>query len=308
MTQLNNAEVIKYFHAQAKQWQPKKGELKKLSKDYITKMTPHGWLFKYLWKLDSMSNQRWLFWQKLQQVKTSTLFIYFSEGLVDDFVKPNLEGKTCPVIDFSKNDSVLNYYFKILEKMSGLGINIRTGFEYLIDWFLYGFGHDDFSSLPKISHQDEVNSILYQYVDLFPLLAFPYDYLSFVLAEVNSTMNNQKLGYFPTPMSLCTMMNKLVMNDKTKLSIEICHEPSAGTGSLILAHSNSGGLCINTMDLNDLAVKCSLVNYYLYCPQYARPTWWLLDRNHIYNGNTLSLKMIHEYNETYRRKITKNLI
>lgn len=301
----SSIEITNYFYEQAQIWQPKKdNQLKQLSDTYIKEKTPHGWMFKYLWAIDGMSNKRWTFWEQLQQVKNSTMFTYWTEGLVDDFVKPNLEGKTCPIIDFSKNEHVQSYYFKILDRMSGCGLNLRTAFEYLIDWFLYGFGHEDFMTLPEIRHQNEINSMLYQYIDLVPLLAFPYDYLSFVLAEVNSTMTNQGLGYFPTPLELCAMMNKVVMGDRQKLSIEICHEPSAGTGSMILEYSNSGGLCINTIDLNDLAVKCSLVNYYLYCPQYVRPIWWLCERNHIYHGNTLTQEMTHDYNEKYRRLIS----
>jgi hypothetical protein len=151
-----------------------------------------------------------------------------------------------------------------------------------------------------------MNNKLYEYFDLFPLLINPYDYFGIMLPDLFSQGRNQKVGFFPTPMTLCLAIQQTMYGDRDKPTIESLLEPAAGTGSLLLAWSNFG-LCASITELSNICTKTALVNCYLYAPQFARPIWYLLNNSYFICGNTLSMEIFHDYHAKYKKIIADDL-
>lgn len=293
------ADVLKY----ATNWQPKE-KLLDLDLTEVQKKTYHGWLLPYLGQTESLITGRWEFWAKANQVKQSSFVEYLRHGLSDKFLEESLYCHEYPSIDFSEQQKVLDYLYSILSLITKHGASLQSATNYFVDWLLYGFGHEEVKERPKLDIRKNVEVQLYQYVDLFPFLYHSADYFNPVMAEVFPMKQNKEKGFFPTPMTICQLMNQIT-NPENKVSIDTMNEPCSGTGSLVLAYSNSGGMCVSTTELQELVAKSSLVNYYLYCPQYARPIWYLIDRNEILWGNSLTVETFVDYHKQYRENIRK---
>lgn len=295
------SEILKY----EKNWQPKTKFIE-MSLDEVRKKTPHGWLLPYLFQIESMINGRWEFWVKANQIKSHSLLELMTHGVTEKFLETNLYHLDYPQIDFNEQSKVIDYLYSILSIMTKAGASLQSSADYFFSWLLYGFGHENFTERPTLNIRKNVEVQLYQYVDLFPFICHPADYFNPVMAEVFPVKQNKEKGFFPTPMSVCTAMNK-ILNPDTRLSNNIMNEPCAGTGSLVLAYSNSGGMCVITTELQELVAKAQLINYYFYCPQYARPLWYLLDNNAVIWGNSLTLEVFEDYHSKYRTKIKQDI-
>jgi hypothetical protein len=150
-----------------------------------------------------------------------------------------------------------------------------------------------------------MNNKLYEYFDLFPLLMNPYDYFGLMLPELFSQGRNQKVGFFPTPMSICVAMSEMIGGDD-KPTIGRFQESAAGTGSIVLAWSNKG-LNASITELSNTCAKTCLVNCYLYAPQFARPLFYLAKQSSFICGNTLSDEIFHDYHAKYKKMIADDL-
>lgn len=290
----------------ARTWQPKQEkDFIKLSSEEVKERTPHGWLLKYLLGTEEYTGGRWKFWEKANMVKYSNLMEYSQNGLSSKFLETQFTDLEYPQLAFAEEKKVSNYLHSILDLFRRKGVSSYPAMTYLLDWLLYGLGHEHFTERPSVNSTAPIESELYQYFDVFPFLFYPYDYFSLIMSEIIPEKQNQKTGFFPTPFVVCELMNKLMFTEK--INVELMSEPCAGCGTQILAYSNTGGLCVTTVDIQNILVKASLVNYYFYCPQYARPLWYLLDRNSVIHGNTLSLEVFKEYHSQYKENIWQEL-
>jgi hypothetical protein len=284
-----------------KSWKPK--DRSKLGKaDHTYKLT-HGWLMPYLVGIDEFTNKRWEYWAKVQRLSPVAYYEYLTKGVTDKFVAEAIHCHDYPEISFSEDTTTLNYLNSVIDLICGdRSISGIDAFEFLLDWLLFGFGHEDFTELPESPSRDKaINKKLYEYFDLFPLLINPYDYFGLMLPELFNQGRNQKVGFFPTPMTICIAMTEMISgNDKP--TIQRFQESSAGTGSLVLAWSKKG-LCASITELSNTCTKAILVNCYLYAPQYARPLFYLAEQSTFICGNALSNEIFHDYHAKYKKII-----
>jgi hypothetical protein len=261
----------------------------------------------YLVGIDSHTTKRWDYWQKIQSIPHTAYFELRTKGLTDKFVKEAIHCHDYPQLNFSQDNGTYSYLNSIIDLISGdHSISGLDAFDFLMDWLLFGFGHEDFTSLPESTTRHEnMNSILYEYFDLFPFLMNPYDYFGQLLPELYGKYYKGKVGFFPTPMCIGEMI-ATIMGRNEKPTIEQFNEPAAGTGSLLLSWSNNG-LCASITELSLNCTKASLVNCYLYAPQFARPIWYLLDRNDFFCGNTLSYEITLNYHQKYKCNMADSL-
>ena len=131
--------------------------------------------------------------------------------------------------------------------------------------------------------------VLYQLFDLFRLLYRPKDYWGVLIADSKGKGSQKHTGYFPTPGSVSTMMGKMLMSHQKDARLEIGCEPAIGTGVMTLEPSNNILSMVGT-DIDKLLLKATLVNWYLYCPWFAMPVWYLADRTDLLWGNALAGK------------------
>jgi type I restriction-modification system DNA methylase subunit len=296
-----NEVAVEYW----KDWKPK--ATKNLGKvDHTHKLT-HGWLMPYLVGIDELTNKRWEYWLKVQQLSPVAYYEYLTKGLTDKFVTEAIHCHDYPKLSFSEDKATYNYINSIIDLICGdRSINGIDAFDFLLDWLLFGFGHEDFTESPASPSRDkDMNNKLYEYFDLFPLLMNPYDYFGLMLPDLFSQGRNQKVGFFPTPMSICIAMSEMISGDD-KPTIGRFQESAAGTGSIVLAWSNKG-LNASITELSDICTKASLVNCYLYAPQFARPLFYLANQSSFVCGNTLSNEIFKDYHEKYKESMAKSL-
>lgn len=287
-------------------WKPK--DKSKLTKaDHTHKLT-HGWLMRYLFRWDELTNKRWEYWLKIQRLSPAAYYEYLTKGLTDKFVKEAIHCHKYPKLTFSQDSKAYAYLNSVIDLICGdRSISGLDAFEFLLDWLLYGFGHEDFTKLPTPkSREKNMSSFLYEYFDLFPFLVNPYDYFGLLLPELYGDGHKGKVGFFPTPMSVCVAMQQMLYGNSDQPTIQSFIEPSAGTGSLLLAWSNAG-LCGSITELSNTCTKAALVNSYFYAPQFARPLWYLLKDSSFICGNTLSEEIFIDYHAKYRKHTLESL-
>lgn len=208
-----------------------------------------------------------------------------------------------------------------LDKMLTKGgyINMLTRIEYFLDWLLYGFGHPHpwFEQLPtEPSGCEGCSMVLYQLFNLFHLLYQPQDYWGGLIVEAKGKGSRSSTGYFPTPSTVAVMMSKVLFSDDKDTRLEIGYEPAIGTGVMTLEPSNQVSTMVGT-DIDKLLLKACLVNWYLYCPWFAMPVFYLVDRVDLLWGNSLvgsdhpnAPQSIHQkcWREKYRDIYPVNLV
>ncbi|MGB5710721.1 MAG: hypothetical protein WBM44_07395, partial [Waterburya sp.] len=179
-----------------------------------------------------------------------------------------------------------------LNKMMTKGgyTSMLTRIEYFLDWLLFGFGHPHpwFQILPPEPHSCKgCSMVLYQVFDLFPLLYQPKDYFGVLIAEAKGKGSQKHTGYFPTPGSVSNMMGKMLFSERQDTRLEIGCEPAIGTGVMTLEPSNHILSMVGT-DIDKILLKACLVNWYLYCPYFAMPLYYLVDQTDLLWGNSLA--------------------
>lgn len=301
---IEDATALKYEYWES--WKPK--ERKDLGKADHTRKLTHGWLMSYLIGIDELTNKRWEYWAKVQRLSPVAYYEYLTKGLTDKFVTEAIHCHDYPKLSFSEDKTTYDYLQKIIDLICGdRSISGIDAFEFLMDWLLYGFGHEDFTELPESPSRDkQINNKLYEYFDLFPFLMNPYDYFGLILPELFSQGRNQKIGFFPTPITICIAIQQMLYGDSDKPTIKSFLEPSAGTGTIVLAWSNKG-LSANITELSNTCTKACLVNSYFYVPQFARPLFYLAKQSSFICGNSLSNEIFHDYHAKYKENMVESL-
>ena len=154
---------------------------------------------------------------------------------------------------------------KILRDMVNL-VDARTGysrsFEKIVRWLSFGLG----TTHEAVDLSDEIQEQLYRRFDVSRWLLASTDYLGEYMAENNI---GKGAAFFPTPMSICTMMAELTHghgDNRTKRAMDCC----VGTGRLLLTASN---YCLRLFgqDINWMCVEVTKINLALYAPWFLIP-------------------------------------
>ena len=272
-----------------------------------------GWLFPHLYHHDALLHGRWEYWHRLQLVPAEKFYLLqesdpeirlanIQEHILPKEPIPQIifgessfctVNRICKAVSFRINDR--NKGQKMLEicldKMLTKGgyISMLTRIEYFLDWLLYGFGHPNpwFTQLPAEPTSCEgCSMVLYQLFNLFHLLYQPQDYWGNLIVEAKGKGSQKHTGYFPTPSTVAVMMAKMLFSDGKDTRLQIGYEPAIGTGVMTLEPSNQVLNMVGT-DIDKLLLKACLVNWYLYCPWFAMPIFYLVDRVDLLWGNSL---------------------
>ena len=258
-----------------------------------------GWLFPHLYHHDALLHGRWEYWHKLQLVPAEKFHLLqesdpeirlasIQEHILPKEPIPQIIFGESSFCDRNKGQNMLEI---CLDKMliKGGYTSMLTRIEYLLDWLLYGFGHPLpwFGQLPtEPSGCEGCSMVLYQLFNLFHLLYQPQDYWGSLIVEAKGKGSQKHTGYFPTPSTVAVMMSKMLFSDDKDTRLEIGYEPAIGTGVMTLEPSNQVLNMVGT-DIDKLLLKACLVNWYMYCPWFAMPVFYLVDRVDLLWGNSL---------------------
>ena len=257
-----------------------------------------GWLFAHLYNHDALLHGRWEYWHQLQLLPANKFYLLKEpdpEIRLAGIQKHILPKEPIPQITFGEGLSNQNKGRKMLEicldKMLTKGgyTSLLTRIEYFLDWLLFGFGHPHpwFTQLPtEPSGCEGCSMVLYQLFNLFHLLYKPQDYWGNLIVEAKGKGSQKHTGYFPTPNTVAVAMAKMLFSDGRDTRLQIGYEPAIGTGVMTLEPSNQVLNMVGT-DIDRLLLKACLVNWYLYCPWFAMPVFYLVDRVDLLWGNAL---------------------
>lgn len=149
-------------------------------------------------------------------------------------------------------------------------------FRYLLEWMLWGFGHPGYEE-PKEPFGCEGASLrVYQILNICAWMLWPYDYLGDLLAE---NAYGQKQGFYPTPMSISTLMAQMLFDETADHRTQTVYDPTVGTGRLLLVASNHS-LRLYGTDIDPLMCMATLVNGFLFAPWLVKP-FPFLDRDNL---------------------------
>ena len=258
-----------------------------------------GWLFPHLYNHDALLHGRWEYWHRLQLVPANKFHLLQEPDpqiRLTNIQQHILPKELIPPISFCEGGvSSQNKGRKMLEicldKMLTAGgyTSLLARIEYFLDWLLYGFGHPHpwFTQLPaEPSACEGCSMVLYQLFNLFHLLYQPQDYWGNLIVEAKGKGSQKHTGYFPTPNTVAIAMAKMLFSDNLDTRLQIGYEPAIGTGVMTLEPSNQVLNMVGT-DIDKLLLKACLVNWYLYCPWFAMPIFYLVDRVDLLWGNSL---------------------
>jgi hypothetical protein len=288
-------------------WQQYRSQKPKKLIDNLHRELEAGWLLPYLFHIDKMFWGRWHYWHSCQlvpknawikwqkcQEKDRSLLLWLAQETLPDEPIPQITWNSHP-----DAEKMLDVALDSIPTHGGWrGWSALSYLDYFLKWLLYGFGHPGYPNSPaEPTGCDGASMRLYQLFDLSYLLMFPYDYFGKILPEIVSKEGQRRQGFFPTPMTVSTMMAMMVNDNSTAKDkrIETFLEPCVGTGSLMLCQSNYN-LCGIGIDIDRRLLECALGSFYLYAPWYASPLWWLLDSTDLICGNSLLLENLESIN------------
>lgn len=151
----------------------------------------------------------------------------------------------------SRGDDARKMLDKCMSRIRDRGYDYRD----LIEWIGYGLGIAYFEK-PRIP--EELWETLYKEFSLDLLLLEKTDVLSAFIAEEGSSGH---LDYYPTPIHVTALMNKMI---QTKES-DTLFEPCLGAAAMILP---SDSLNIVGIDLNPFMVKVASIQAFLFLPSF----------------------------------------
>lgn len=165
-------------------------------------------------------------------------------------------GDPYPKVDISAsgNDEVRKMLKKSFEPITHKG---TRAYEF-IEWIGYAIG---LSWFKKPSMDEKSWEHLYKTFDFSKFYEYPSDYFSLFLAE-----NGQSgvADYFPTPLHVTTLMNKLLESeDEVKNITDSLWEPCLGTGAMTLPSSS---LNVVGADLNPIMSRAAAIQAFFYKP------------------------------------------
>ena len=246
-----------------------------------------------------MLHGRWEYWHRLQLVPANKFHLLQEPDpqiRLANIREHILPKEPIPPISFGEGSvSSQNKGRKMLEicldKMLTKGgyTSLLTRIEYFLDWLLYSFGHPHlwFTQFPaEPSGCEGCSMVLYQLFNLFHLLYQPQDYWGNLIVEAKGKGSQKHTGYFPTPNTVAITMAKMLFSNCQDTRLQIGYEPAIGTGVITLEPSNQV-LNMVGADIDKLLLKACLVNWYLYCPWFAMPVFYLVDRVDLLWGNSL---------------------
>ena len=222
----------------------------------IRREKPPGWMTPYLLQIDTFTWGRWEYWCQMAETQ-------------------KLPDEPIPQIDFldHPHPKTLKMLERCLDICSGIGewrtMGKTTYVEYLLDWILYAFGvQKELPKPPKSSGGYDTFSMLYQVFCLDALIAYPYDYIGYLMAD---TSIGKQWDFYPTPICLTNLMARMLHGEpgETDRRLETVCDPCVGTGRTLLLASNHS-LRLSGQDINHLCVKATLVNFWLYAPWGAK--------------------------------------
>ncbi|PGQ88174.1 hypothetical protein [Priestia megaterium] len=224
-----------------------------------------GWMVPFLLGYDEIMTGRWNYWTEIM-------------------LKGTIEGSgPIPQIDWSTDHLAIHQVRKMLfHCMDGVW-HESVSPEDFADWLLWGLAGTD--QPPKIS--ERVSEHWFKTFDLALVLSHPTDYLSGLLEDLSSKGHRQALGYFSTPPAVTQLMASLVMSNANnpvqpslgtaglsaerleEMKMQTAYDATVGCGATLLPASN---YCLFAagQDINSVAVKFCLIQFYWYAPWYAK--------------------------------------
>lgn len=219
-----------------------------LPKNHSEVFEKRGWLTPFLLGYDDLLWGRWEYWNELCM-----------QGTIKD-------SGPIPQIEWARfGESGVDHTQKMLAKCLD---HYEATIDNFADWLLWGLAGT--SEPPKIS--EKLNEHFYRNFDLFLVLSYPTDYLSWLLSEATGKGYKEGLGYYPTPFTLVEMITKLSMDgeDPESLKRHTLNDPCVGCGAFLLPASNYV-LRAYAMDISLIAVKLCKIQMAWYAPWFYRP-------------------------------------
>ena len=171
-----------------------------------------------------------------------------------------------PKIDFIDHFSDSSLPMRMLKDCLDRFHDVR--FDDFLDWILYRCGDPQTKELPRNLRQKHVDHWT-ELFDLKMLLDHPGDWLGHYYEQnIISRSGRKGMGFFSTPMNLCTMICQMVLTEKDLLA-EV-NEPCVGTGRFLMAASNYC-LHLSGQDINQTVIKICKINGWLYIPSLVIP-------------------------------------
>ncbi len=270
----------------------------------------HGWLMPYIVQIDNLLWGRWDYWARCQAMPEHAWLRLKMEpalALLENrepnplpkfVVEQTLPSEPIPKINWEYSAATAKMLDRTLDAIPQSGSWRSWGsldyIRYFLRWAMYGFGHPKHPELPQEPRRCEGASMrLYQTFDAGLLMLYPEDYWGRLLPEISGKESQQATGFFPTPLDLSATMAELISSDASNDVLETAtirarsfYDPCVGTGSMMLAQSNS---CLTGVgqDIDSLLLDCALFQFFLYAPWLAIPIWWL-NRSDLLLGDSLS--------------------
>lgn len=148
-------------------------------------------------------------------------------------------------------------------------VGVWQAFLAFVDWIGFALGID--TERPEISTRVSPNldEWLYRHLNFAPWLEHPYDHLGEYLAQERGSGFNPH-AFFPTPMSLCTMMTAMLYVGSGDMRATTVCDPCLGTGRMLLAASNHS-MRLYGQDIDGMVLKIAKINGALYAPWLCWP-------------------------------------
>lgn len=208
-----------------------------------------GWLRPFLLGYEGLLWGRWNYWGELKLAGTAK----------SDQPIPEIHFLGVPAAE----------PHKMLMECASYGIMEGNSVHHFLEWLLWGLGDPSIDSIDHI--KKKVNRYWYERFDLFQVLDQPTDYLSHLLADVESKHSKSLRGYFPTPFHVCLMMARMVSDpENEEIKYQTVNDPCVGAGALLLAASNYH-LRGSGVDINATAILATKVQCHWYAPWYIDP-------------------------------------
>jgi N-6 DNA Methylase len=175
-----------------------------------------------------------------------------------------------PLVRFGEPDGAVEGLLDRWTRIVGWDMGGWHDFARLIDWLAWGLGVG-----PKFDGlKPETCRVLYEQMDLTPLLATPYDYLGTWIATRKAGGWNPS-GFFPTPHAVVECMVELCFHDvrndlprsgpKMDPRCATTCDPCVGTGRMLL-HAANHTLRLYGQDIDYLVLAVCRINLAMYAP------------------------------------------
>lgn len=138
-----------------------------------------------------------------------------------------------------------------------------VGLDELLQFVLHRLGHGGHKVLPSSIRADHMEHWEAAF-DLATSVSLDRDLFGDYLAESMGKLKRDGTGFFATPMSVSMMIAEMTLTRADRFSTVT--DPCVGTGRLLLAASNFS-LCLYGQDINQTAIRATLVNMALFAPQ-----------------------------------------